>query len=284
MRPFCYFFDIDGTMIGDISPQVYEWDILSKYDTGKLPQLKKNICSQLSNGLLRKGLSTFMDFLRARHGQDGCEFFVYTASDTKWANFIVTCIETVIGQKFNRPLFTRPNCIRRHGVGEFKKSLTHILPRVINKLRPKYGDDMIDVMKQCILIDNNRVLMNGEEGRLILCPTYGYVDLYDILRLLPEETLQKNFIEIASTLQSHGLFPDMGENTRSELPFHVFKAIYYSTLGKLIKENIKQELSISEDAFWTRLGNVLHALKDPNQLRDGTVRSVNDALNKNVKT
>ena len=283
MKPFCYFLDIDGTMIGDVSPQVYEWDIVTKYDPSKLPQLKKNICSQLSSGLLRKGLSTFLDFLRSRHGQDGCEFFVYTASDTKWANFIVPCIETVIGQKFNRPLFTRPNCIRANG-GEFKKSLVHISPAVIRKLRPKYGSDnmdamnVMDVMGRFVLVDNNRVLNKSEEGRLILCPTYGYVDLYDILRLVPEDILQLNFIEIASILQSHGLFPEMAESTRVALPFQVFKAIYYSTIGKQIKENIKQELFISEDAFWTRLGNILHAHKDTNTLKDSSVRSINDAL------
>lgn len=283
MKPYCYFIDIDGTMIGDVSPQVYEWDIVSKYEIAKLGQLKKNVSSQLANGLLRKGLATFLDFLKARHSQEGCEFFVYTASDTKWANFIVPCIETVIGQKFNRPLFTRPNCIRGQS-GDFKKSLSHIMPAVARKIRVKYGESEVVDMNRCVLVDNNRVLIKPEEARLILCPTYGYIDLYDVLRLLSEDVLSRNFIDIASILQSHGLFPEMSDSTLVTMPFHVFKAIYYSMIGKQIKENIKQDLVLAEDLFWTRLGNIIHAMhKDTNVLKDSTVRSINDCLATKIK-
>lgn len=273
MKPFCYFFDIDGTIIGDISMQVYEWDIVSKYDASKMQQFKKNVCGQLSNGVLRPGLSTFLDFLKQRHVHEGCEFFIYTASDTKWANFIVSCIETVIGQKFNRPLFTRPQCIQQSDFS-FSKSLNKIFPAVLKKLKQQYGVEISqnDLKSRFVLFDNNKVLGKAEESKLVLCPSYVYTDVSDILRLLPEEVMQKHFLAISSTLQSHGMFPTLDHGTL--LSYQVFKAIYFSYLGKQVKDKIKNNQP--KDAYWSDLGNLMYTL--PVLLKDSNIKTINHSM------
>lgn len=273
MKPFCYFFDIDGTMIGDISMQVYEWDLVAKYDPAKMQQFKKNVCAQLASGILRPGLSVFMDFLKQRHSHDGCEFYIYTASDTKWANFIVSCIETVIGRKFNRPLFTRPQCIQQSDQS-FSKSLHRIMPTVIKKLKQQYGAefDQNDLKSRFVLFDNNRVLEKGEDNKLILCPTYNFSEVSDILRLFSEEVLHANFLSISNYLKSHGLFPNV--NNDDTLSYMIFKAIYYSYLGKHIKEIIK--MNQYKDTFWTTLGNQMYGL--PHLLKDSNIKAINQAM------
>lgn len=272
MVPFCYFFDIDGTIIGDISSQVYEWDLITTFEPNKLQAFKRNVCSQLVAGLLRPGFSTFLDFLKARHSVDGCEFFIYTASETKWANFIVSCIENVIGFKFNRPLFTRPQCVS-DGSGAHK-SFMKVLPVVIKKFGIKSDSD---IRGRFILVDNNRVLPKDEETRLILCPTYLYTDITDVIRLLSEQVLQKNIVEIADFLHVRGLLNHIDSISLGANSVQVVKAKYYSTMAKRIKENLRDEGMWVRDQFWVRLGNIMHTIS-LTTLGDSYIHTINREL------
>ena len=264
MKPICVFFDIDGTLIGDIGPQVWEWEFLTQYEPGKIQQFKKNLCAHLQNGLLRPGLANFIDYLRSRH-PDNLELYIYTASDVKWAQFLVPCIEGITGIKFNRPLFTRQNCTVSHGA--YRKSLVSTLPTVLKKLKQKHGPDVELLLSNCTIIDNNNVVK--EDSRLVLCPTYNYIDVYDVLRLLSEDTLRTNYNEIKIRLTTHGIFPDVG----SEVSFSVFKSLYYTALGKYIKDNLKDTIG-QKDQFWNKLGSLVSG-----SFKDSNIKAINKSIN-----
>ena len=248
--------------------------MVQRFNPDKMIQFKKNICTQLAAGLLRPGFATFLDFLKARHE---CEFFIYTASETKWANFIVSCIETVTSIKFSRPLFTRTHCIV-DGQENYRKSLKKVLPIAMRKLNIDPKENMHG---KFLFIDNNRVIPRNEESRLVLCSTYMYTDPTDIIKLLTEESLQNNQDAIYSTMVRIGLFEkdsNLGSNSSNRNPLQLFKAAYYGVLTKFIKENVRDDAIWTRDTFWTRLGNMIHQIPVHNTLKDSHVGLINDAL------
>lgn len=240
--PFFYFFDIDGTMVGEVLPIVVEWEILTKYDKGKIPQFRKNVITQLQNGLLRPHLATFIDSIKSR--SDVCKFFVYTASESKWAHFLIGCIESFIGLKFERPLFTRNHCL---GSRDYYQKSLHKVGAVVLK-KKGMGGTLKDFVSKAVLIDNNKVLIDSKN--IIQCPTYPYKDTYDVLRLVSESVLHDNFIEIASILMSYGFYPRL--DAPKTYSYHVFKSLYFSHIGSQIKDNIKS-LRLIKDDFWLKL-------------------------------
>ncbi len=256
---------MDGTIIGNITPQICEWNMISSYARPKMAQFKKSLETQLNNGLIRPGFVTYLDYLKLQHD---CEIFMYTASEHKWAHFIIPCIEKAIGTQFHKPYLTRNHCtLLSNG---YIKSLSEILPIIYSNLsKEKYkGLELADLKNQIVLIDNNRVLENHEDSKLIFCPTYKYTDVYDVLRLLTEDTLIRNYLQIAEILETFGLFP----NTETKhFSFHTFKALYYSTLADVTKNCIKFTV---KDEFWPKLGKIMSAIKY-SDMNDSVIKNIN---------
>lgn len=251
MSPFIYFFDIDGTLVGNVTPQIAEWDLIKRYNKSNLNIFKQNLIYHLQNGLLRPHLSTFLDSLRLK-GE--CEFFIYTASNAEWANFLVNCIEATIGIKFNRPIFNRSHCTIHDN--SYMKSISKISNAVYKKIKYKYPERLTsqsDILNYAVLIDNSRVLLKKEENLLYECPTYNYEDAFDVTRSLNEKILSSKFFEISRILQLYGMFPKYNDHTMS---YSVFKAVYFTFLSDYIKNTIKINSKKKEDNFWLQIKNI----------------------------
>lgn len=250
MTPLVILIDIDGTMIGDITPFVIEWEILKMANKSKLSLLKNKICESLSNGLLRSNLAEFYSNMKKL---GNVEFFVYTSSYSEWANFIISCIERTININFNKPIFTRSHCI--HHNGDTIKCLQLVSKTIFKRLKPKYpkmNDE--EMRKKMILIDNNNVLKRSEMGQLIKCPTYEYCEFYDIFERLGIDNIVKDpvmFKNIHPILTKYGLFPSSNDNNIDYV--ENFKAYYYKRLGYLIETSAKK--TRQKDIFWIKLTN-----------------------------
>lgn len=241
-HPQFIFIDIDGTIIGDITPQIAEWELIKRFEKSKMQQFKKNLCTQLQNGLLRPYLG---DFLESTKVNKDCQFYIYTASETTWANFIIPVIENCIGIKFNRPLFTRNHCF----VNKAQKSLQHVGKIAYEK--NKHGTkSLAEFISKSILIDNNHVLSKQEENKLIPCPTYNHKDVYDVMRLLSEQTVIDNYHEISKVLYQCGMFPKVESGTH--FSYQVFKSLYFSFIGSSIKDGLKYNKFV-KDTFWLNI-------------------------------
>lgn len=277
--PLVLFVDIDGTLIGDVTPQVCEWELIMTHDPSKLPMFRNHLIEVLRVGLLRPNIADFLSSLRDKR----IEFFIFTASDTHWANFLVPCIEKVIDFKFNRPIFTRSQCISANM--DLNKSLDKVLPTVTKKLKLKYSGVSEKALKQRIaIIDNNNVLIQSEMQRCINCPTYDFTYYYDVLSRFDIKTLSLRYVEMATVLYHHGLFPfvpTFGMN----MSFSKFRSLYYKMISKaIIQASTKGKSSRNQtDDIWLKLMHVLKN-KDLIDLSESTVSSINRNVRKLLKT
>jgi NLI interacting factor-like phosphatase len=230
--PAAILLDMDGTMIGRIMPSVCEYDIIKQFEPAKLGAFRKQLASRLRYGPVRPFLANFCKRAKAM----GTELFVYTASDDKWANCIVPCIESCIGVKFARPIFARSQCVQAGPSGEFKKSVERVLPIMYRRLRPRLGPMSINEFRtRTMLLDNNpAVLQHGSEAsRLVICPTYEYMYAYDVLASLGIDLIHARFHRIASLLKKHDMFPDHVDPSR--LTFQQFMVVYTKHLSEVLQ-------------------------------------------------
>lgn len=277
-EPCIYTIDIDGTLIGDITYHVAEWEMLSKYDRKKLKTFKTQLIQSLQNGLLRPHVADFITHIKANNNR--CEFFLYTASDDKWAQFLVPCIEAACGCKFARPIFSRKHCLIIDK--SIKKSLMNISTAVFNKLKNNSTLNLrkpTQVYDNMILIDNNKVLLDKEQRKCIICPSYDYECSYDILRLIDTNILAANSQGIASILQKYD-FIDPKESSRASGQFGII-ALYYEgyamTLRTMHKTIIAQERQ-RRDKFWLNLANAIVALQLKHVNKESIVKYINNKL------
>lgn len=270
LRPFYIVIDIDGTLIGDVTPQVCEWELIQKYDKSKLKQFKKSFCDLLKAGLLRPGFTTFIDQVKLMH--PNTEFYIYTSSESRWASFIIPCIESITGVRFARPLFTRAHCLKVND--EYKKSLGKIAPKIHEKLSDKIS--LADMLSHTLLIDNSNVILKQEVKSIVICPTYKYVHIRDVTRLLDTEKINNNFHSMISLMVSYNMFP----KSDLHITLQQFYALHYKHIYQLISHLHKEErhLENDKDQFWPLLGQIFSKLETSKASKELLVKLINEKI------
>ena len=251
-KPLVVLLDLDGTLVGRVTSVLSEYDIYktiapaksssrSSKAVGNAPvapnvpkHIRESIISRLRYGIIRPHV---IDFCRgvAEMGA-GIELFVFTASENTWANFFVPCVESALGIRFNRPIFTRNHCVMKqlptpngstigganaknksseaqvfYGGVSILKSIVKLRPMIVRSLRSRYPELRApgDLVDRVILLDNTPHVMADprESARLVVCPTYDYVYVYDVLAHLPVDVLHSGFRQLVPILQRNGMFP-----------------------------------------------------------------------------
>lgn len=264
-KPLVVFLDLDGTLVGDITPLIAQWDITKRFNPKNLKHAQASITTCLKYGFLRPHLLSFIDSLRNK--EVPVEYFIYTASEKKWALYLVSCIEKAMDLKFNRPVLTRSDCIIRNK--ECYKSLTLAVSKIQKSMFSKYHQMVY--INDCVLIDNNRVLLPEESLRWIKCPTYAFRSEYDVLRHVSEEQMIKYYREISQQLMVHHLYP----YNKAPKTYEEFKFTYFKELLLTIKTD-RYMLKI-KDKYFQNLTNYL--ISNPlTNLGASTIRSINDSV------
>jgi hypothetical protein len=267
--PLIVLIDLDGTIVGDIGPQLCEWEILHAFEQKKLRQYRENLRTQLLNGVIRPHLTDFLDLMK--HKYHNVEFYVYTASEQKWANYLIGTIEQVINMKFNRPIFCRHHCILQKN--SYKKSPKSLLPMIYRKLREQYNLESYKQFEHnVVMIDNNNVLLKNEDKRLILCSTYDYAQVYDVCRLLDESTMRNRYLDIVKILERYAMFPII--QNHNNYSYEVFRALFFENIASMIKVQVRNSYN---DTFWMVLGNII-AKNNPVVFKDSVIKYINEKL------
>jgi hypothetical protein len=204
-------------MIGIIEPQAIEYMIYEAINTnmranGQRPihYKRQQLAIELENSLIRPYLYKFLHMLR---GYDNIEVYVYTASQSQWAKYIIPIIERILQYRFNRPILTYNDLVKR----EFKSIMRArdiIYPRLKKKYRLRSSSDITDIL----LIDNRDDVLI-ERAHLVKCPDYTNTCPIDYIRHIPVRVLEQYYYHIEDILG---------------IPHHSNVAQFYITYRELI--------------------------------------------------
>lgn len=256
LLPLVFLIDLDGTMIGNIQPQLEEYYLIkdinkeikkiNNRETHKtnIKQIRYNMSilnEELKKYIIRPKLDKFFKNIKK---YENIELFVYTASSDDWAKFIISQIEKITNFKFNRPLFTR-NHINYNQDKTNIKSINKIKPQIYRTLKKKYKLNSINDLKYITLIDNTKNVL-VEKKNLINCSTYNYTHQIDYLRMIPKNILKKYYILIERYL-----------NLSHSTNLYEFYGKYYELLNKLFFKCSVNNKYFLNDVYWIKFSNLL---------------------------
>ena len=143
MEPFVFILDLDGTIIGDCSYQcdLYNIQDIFRRNIKLSPKFTKSKteCDKILNSsysteslLIRPYFVKFYETIKKLYPNSF--IYVFTASEKTWAHKEIAIIEKQNNIKFNRPIFTRNNCIIDKN-GMIKKSVKKITPILIKSMK-----------------------------------------------------------------------------------------------------------------------------------------------------
>jgi hypothetical protein len=246
--PLALLLDLDGTLVGEVAPMVAQHAIVSLASPGALPAMRRQVVSVLRNGVARRNLG---GFCRAM-AQSGIKLFVYTASDDAWAAFLVPCLEEAVQAKFQRPIFARSRCTLQ--AGEYKKSIAAVQASMARAMHVPSAT----LAGRVMLVDNTPSVLlrpNVEKEQLITCPTYDYVEWYDVLKPIPEDDVRRHAAAIRGILARAGAWPDSDGEGEGEGGHARFLHAYYASLAGLIKRHAAQNVRArARDRFLRGVG------------------------------
>jgi len=241
--------DLDGTIIGDISQQIMSFELWKgvKNSCSKYTFDLVDFREKLKYGMIRPGFDTFLRAAKTHFGN--IDIFIYTASEKSWAEFIIKQIETVIGFKFNRPIFSRDHCVQQNR--EYKKSISYIKKQMIRCINKKYGSQVTNV-QSLLIIDNNDVYGSNEQKHLLLCPSYNYRIPENIVCSMKQKCYEDNFQKVHSILRKYIQMP-----LTPSRDFILFQKEFYSYYVYFINAIAKSNNKYAKDNFWALLKDML---------------------------
>lgn len=240
-NPLAIVLDIDGTILGNIATQRTIYTLLSgKYKITNIP--------------LRPH---FLEFIRSF---PNAELFIYTASEAKWAESLISHIENKHNISFNRPLFTRSNTIWTGN--EYQKTLKNIMPVIKNTMRGKHKEGF-----DIFIVDNMNYYAPEDLPYLITCPTYNNTVRANIKKDIPLQTYLKNKMHIDTALSLH--------LNSEEHP------VSYDDFVRMLRNLNSFSFKNNGDTFWK---DICKLLKESNTIDKKNLYKIRLSLcNKNIK-
>jgi hypothetical protein len=262
-RPLVFILDVDGTIIGNISPQITIYEM--KKDKINIKYALKDLWERFDHGLLRPYFDSFLKI--TKKNIPNAEFFIYTSSDDQWGAFIVSAFEKYCSFRFNRPLLTRKNCYLMDN--QVRKSLKSVTPVIKRSLQKKYGKN-IDLTNRIMIIDNCSVYQSSECAYVLKCPTYKFYHAENLPALISEEEFKRHKLQIKSKLQK--LIPHSTYQT-----YYEFQKEYY----KYYLQWLEQYHDAPQDKFWFFLTRLLE-VKNIRSFAPQTIAYINRKLSKRL--
>lgn len=273
--PYIFIIDLDGTIIGNCSYQCDTYNILELFKLNKQKDFNKYkiLCNKYLNDsydskslLIRPHFFYFVQSMKKLYPDS--YFYIYTASEKKWAMTEISIIEKNNNFKFDRPLFTRDDCIIDKD-GNIKKSIIKILP--ILKKKIKFGE-LYDIRKHLLIIDNNPTFIDYTEN-LLLCPSYNYIYFNNLKEIIPIEDIRYNSI---SNYTSKLIIE---QKISKKYCGHDYLEKMYRWLYKKCKKINKYNSRYLNDNFWKDLVILIRNYN----IKHYTSKNI-DILQKSIKT
>ena len=278
MEPFVFILDLDGTIIGDCSYQcdLYNIQDIFRRNIKLSPKFTKSKteCDKILNSsysteslLIRPHFVKFYETIKKLYPNSF--IYVFTASEKTWAHKEIAIIEKQNNIKFNRPIFTRNNCIIDKN-GMIKKSVKKITPILIKSMKVNKS---YDISKKLLIIDNNPTFIDYKDN-FILCPSYNYIKFNNLWDGINNEYFKckelKNFIlRLTMTKKMHNI----KQLSKPEKQEKLHKWLY-----KKHKDINNYNCNYMNDTFWRDLTVLMrhHNIKEFN-------KSIVTSIQKSIK-
>jgi hypothetical protein len=278
--PTIFVLDWDGTIAGRVDYQSQRFSLLQVLRKFGFSAPKSTIpqAFQPGHGLIRPFLVDFMRTLQ-RITDGNCYFFIYTASERRWATQEISWVERTHGINFARPIFARDNCIVDSS-GSYRKSLKKIWPRILRVVTKNVAltnrEREYMLQRRTMLIDNNAVYVDYTD-KLLLCPDYSYMVFENLMDTLPAAAFEHPVVrQHLMSLASDGfLCPSTynmhaaragggGGGSQSNTPIMNTMFSEYRWLATKCKSVMDANAVYEKDEFWQLLRKLI--LK--NMIRD----------------
>ena len=243
MNNYVFIIDLDGTIIGDCIYQAEIYRISLILNKLKIKIRINEIleeCYKEKTRLIRPYFRYFIEKMRENYPSS--YFYIYTASEKKWAEKEIMIIEKVLNMKFNRPIFTRNDCqiIAKDDKVNIKKSIEVIK----KKIKVKNAEILI--------IDDNDVYIDNNE-RLIKCVVYNHKYFCNYWEYIPLDKIGNKIVlkYLEQLIKNNRLNPIIEKKTMKE------QLNYYDWLYQKCKEVNRLNKNYRNDNFWLRLTNII---------------------------
>jgi hypothetical protein len=263
--PIVFLIDLDGTLQGNISPQVNEFEFQRTLNShilfeNKIKHNTQHLFEDLKKGLLRPFVRDSLLLMKSKH--PNIEFFIYTASSDAWGNFLIPKVIThAFGESskiINKPFLTRKHCFA-NGL----KSIKKVFPLIKKSLGDRYK---LVSEENVFLVDNNIVLLKNEMSNLILCPTYEFTKHVDIFRNISVWVIKSNMLQISKMLCGEG-----------NIDLVKCMETYYKQLYIEEKSSIKPNGVYKTDTYWKDFADIV--ISNEFQHREGVLKVVKELKN-----
>ena len=280
--PVIFIFDLDNTLIGN-SQSLLDYQALIMFidnacKSGKIP---KNICQKyksntnikhlLTDSFYRPGIKDGLYKLKQLYPT--AELFIYSAGTEKYVKEFVAYFEEYTGVHFNRPLFTRNECIVKEDNNR-GKSIIQQWPKIINTLKYKYKNVKWNniLENRLIFIDDSNVIWDKPEKRII-CPQYSYQIIFDSMKNIPYKIKNLQIVKDYQTTANIGfVLPNDISIDEQYMQYHVYMADYYRSWIEYNKTQLQDSFII----------NFINAIKPYKNLKkpfsNANVAKINKAI------
>jgi hypothetical protein len=215
--PFIVILDWDNTIVGKVDYQSQKYSLEQHYKKFGLKVKKNSKVPKAFNKDSKLVRPYFLNFITelTDYFQGNIYFFIYTASERKWANTEISWLEKSHGIKFQRPIFTRDDCIVDKS-GSYRKSISNIFPRMLRSmgLTKISKEQKTEILHQRLLIIDNNAVFNDMKEHLLICPDYNFMVFENLLEDIPLSYLQNPNIRqhILSLINMGLICPFFGKN------------------------------------------------------------------------
>lgn len=274
--PYVFILDWDGTIAGKVDYQSNAFSLRSalkklgyKVATPGIPKAFRP-----SSKLVRPGFASFLKAMSDFYPE--VYFFIYTASERQWALQEIQWVEKAHGIKFERPIFTRDDCIT-DSTGNYRKSVMRVFPRIcraITKSRPLTKDEKNYILNNQLLIIDNNAVYTDKQDRLLICPDYDYAVFEHLLEIVPHDARKRP--EIQQLLYSFINMGVMCPIAKFDDEMHAITAAY-SWIANKCKSIVDNNKTYAEDDFWKYLRKLI-VQNELRKLTPSVIRQIQDAI------
>ena len=235
--PIIFILDMDQTLIGQSSTYGSCIDLVKFVrECCKSKKIESTSCPKaityadmVKPDFFRVGLKDMLTGIREMYPT--AELFVYSAGAKLYVESMIPVIEKHVGMTFNRPLFTRDDCVVNESNNYTKSIMVHI-DTMLRSLAHKYPklDAQKDTMLQSriVFVDDVDIVWDIKE-KWVKCPEYGYTPVVDLTHHIADMAIRRHPLVTAHIEKNRQFFkePEGVTSDERDMAYHLYMADWH---------------------------------------------------------